>query len=145
MRKENVFRPKPDRATNKIETHDPTRPFTLAACQKGGITECDDKSTCTEHEPPIVIGVSGQSMTPAACGIFCNVDSEFNSSFLLHNYKLNRCESDLLGFLTTLKKVKSYITSKGEADDTQSKRITQIITKHDGVTKGFSGRSRDER
>jgi hypothetical protein len=84
-------------------------------------------------------------MMPAACGIFCNVDSEFNSSFLLHNDKLNRCERDLLGFLAALKKVKSHITSKGKADDTQSKRITQIIIKHDGVTKGFAGRSRDKR
>jgi hypothetical protein len=146
MRKENIFRgPKPDRVTNKIETHDPTRPFTLAACQKCGITEWDDKSTCTDHEPPIVIGVSGQGMMPAASGIFCNVDSKLNSSFLLHSDKLNRCERDLLGFLAALNKVKSYITSRGETDDTQSKRITQIIIKHDGVTKGFTGRSRDKR
>jgi hypothetical protein len=143
MRKENVFHLKPDRVTNKIETHDPTRPFTLAACQKCGITECDDKST--EHEPPIVIGISGQSMMPAASGIFCNIDSNFNSSFLLHNDKLNRRERDLYGCLAALKKVKSYITGKGEADDRQPKRITQIIIKHDGVTKGFAGSSRDKR
>jgi hypothetical protein len=145
MRKENVFRPKPDRATNEIETHDPTRPFTLAACQRCGVTECNGKSTCTEHDPPIVIGVSGQSMMPAACGIFCNVDSKFNSSFLLHNDKLNRRERDLHGFLAALKKVKSYITSRSEANDRQSKRITQIIIMHDGVTKGFAGSSRDKR
>lgn len=130
-----------NKGANQIETYDPARPFALAPCQACGFTVCDDKTTCTDHESPIVIAIGREGKFPTACGVFCNINSIYNTTFMLHDDKLGRSEADLHAAVAALKQVQTFITTKTKRNSLQSKRITQIIikTKTDWLGKGFAG------
>lgn len=142
LRKEHIYNPpKVFNKHSQIETYDPARPFALAPCQACGFTVCDDKTTCTDHESPIVIAIGRQGKLPAACGVFCNINSIYNTTFMLHDDKLGRWEADLHAAVAALKQVHAFITTKAKRDSLQSKRITQIIIKTNSnwLGKGFAG------
>jgi hypothetical protein len=145
LREEHIYIPprasNKDETANQIETYDPARPFALAPCQACGFTVCDDKTTCKDHESPIIITVSSRGKSPTACGVFCNINSIYNTTFMLHDENLVRMEADLHAAVAALKQVQAFINIKTKRDSLQSKRITQIIIKTNSnwLGKGFAG------
>lgn len=132
---------KPQQNTKLTEVHNPVRPFALAPCQTCGSTSCRDRSTCTSHECPVVIAVSSKSRCPTACGIFCNINSFYNTTYMLHG-SYNRNAADLHTVIAALKQVHSFVTAKQKRDALQTKRITQIIikTKSSWLVEDFAGK-----
>lgn len=72
----------------QVETHNPAQPFTLASCQICGIPLCGVESP--GHETQIIIAVSSKGRSPTACAVFCNIESPYNKTYLLHGSELNR-------------------------------------------------------
>ena len=145
LRKEHICIPpkafNKNETSNQIETYDLARPFALVPCRACGFTVCGDKTTCTDHESPIVIAIGRQGKFPTACGVFCNINSPYNSTFMLHDDKLGRFEADLHAAVAALKQVHTFITTKTKRDSLQSRYITQIIIKTNSnwLGKGFAG------
>lgn len=88
---------------SKVEDHDPIQPFTLAPCQLCVIGNCSGQGT--GHESPIIVAISSRGKSPAACGIFCNINSPYNKTFMLHGETLNRREIEIHSVIAALKQV----------------------------------------
>jgi hypothetical protein len=136
LRKETIYVPpkssKPHLIGNQTEVHDPARPFTVLPCEACGAVVCKDRSACREHEAPIVIAIHSKGKDPAACGVFCNISSSYNTTFMVHKGNLKFGEADLHAAIVALKKVCDFVTTvekKERRGSPQSKRITQIAIK----------------
>jgi hypothetical protein len=143
LRNEDIYVP-PQLEANEIEVHDPTLPFTLAPCQLCEVSKCGDKSI--GHELPVIVGICGVGRSPSACGIFCNVNSAFNKTFMLHG-NLDRHELAIHTAIAAIEQVHALCRTKKYK---QAKRISTIIIKTNSKWFGyeFAGRedsSRDKR
>ena len=143
LRQEHISPQTLDKAPNRnhVESYDPTRPFALAPCQACGLAGSVEKTTCIDHESPIVIAISSKCKSPTACGIFCNINSIYNTSFVLHDDKLDARKADLHATIAALKQVHAFIFTKTRRDSVQTKDVTQIIIKTSSswLTQGFAG------
>jgi ribonuclease HI len=129
---------KPD--TRQTEFHDPTEPFTLAPCQIYRIIKCGN--TSAGHESSIVVAINSKGTSPAACGIFCNVNSEYNGTFMIHGDDLDRRRISIRTAIAALERIKPYLTSKGQKNAPEAERTTQIIieTSSKWLVKWFAAR-----
>jgi hypothetical protein len=114
-------------ATDQNEFHGPTEPFTLAPCKICGISKCG--ITSVGHESPVVVAISSKGTSPAACGIFCNVNSSQNEAFLIHGNDLNRREIHIRTAIAALEQIEAYLGTKAYKDSPETERITQVIIK----------------
>jgi hypothetical protein len=135
--KEHIYVP-PQLAANEIEVHDPTLPFTLAPCQLCGVGECGDRSI--GHELPVTVGTCGVGTLPSACGIFCNVSSAFNETFMLHG-NLTRREIGSHTAIAAAEQVHALCRTKKYK---QAKIITTIIIKTNSKWFGYKFAGRED-
>lgn len=113
--------------TTLIENHNPARVFTLAPCQSCGSNV--DNDSCAGHEHPIVIGVGSKGKNAAACGVFCNLSSAYNTSFILNDEKLEHHEIELHSAVAALKLVATFMAANLKRRDIEYKDTKQIIIK----------------
>lgn len=138
LRKEHIY--VPPKTSGQVETYDPARPFALAPCQVCGLLD-DEKNTCSDHNSSIIITISSKGKTPTACGIFCNINSIYNTTFVLHADKLDRREADLHAVIAALQQVRAFMTTNAKRNSLQTKHIPQIIIKTGStwLGQGFAG------
>jgi len=139
LRKEHIYIP--PETSGQVETYDPDRPFPLSPFQARGLVVGDEKNTCSDHGSPIIITISSKGKTPIACGIFCNINSIYNTTFMLHDDKLDRREADLHASIAALQQARTFIATNTKRNSLQTRHITQIIIKTSSawLGQGFAG------
>jgi hypothetical protein len=135
--REHIYVP-PQLAANEIEVHDPTLLLTLAPCQLCGVSKCGDRSI--GHESPVIVGICGVGKSPSACGIFCNVNSAFNKTFMLHG-DLDRRELAIHTAIAAIEQVHALCRTKQYK---QAKKITTIIIKTNSKWFGYKFAGRED-
>jgi hypothetical protein len=86
----------------------------------------------------VVVGIGGEGKLPTACSIFCNVNSAYNKTFMLHS-KLDRRE---IAIHTAVAAVEQFHALCRTKEYKQAKKITTIIIKTNSKWFGykFAGR-----
>jgi ribonuclease HI len=115
---------------DSIETYHPRRPFVLAPCNICGITECGKDED--GHGSPIVISISGlEHRSTSACAVFCNINSPYNKTTLLHQPNYSIPQVELKAAVLALEQVKAFIAA--EATEEAITQTKQIIIKTDSI------------
>ena len=115
---------------DNIETYHPRRPFVLAPCDICGITECGKEED--GHGSPIIISISGvKHRSTSACAVFCNINSPYNKTTLLHHPNYSIPQVELKAAVLALEQVKAFIAT--EATEEAITQTRQIIIKTDSI------------
>ena len=115
---------------DNIKTYHPRRLFVLAPCNICGIPECGKEED--GHGSPIVIAISGvKHRSTSACAVFCNINSAYNKTTLLHKPNYSVPQVELKAAVLALEQVKAFIAT--EATDEAIIQTRQIIIKTDSI------------